>query len=240
MITVDFSCLPVQEHTRILDIGCGSGRHTAAAYDLKKGSVIGADPSFKDLQQAGARLDLHARWTPRRRGAWSLAAADISRLPFRDGSFDVVICSEVLEHVADHHRAVQESIRVLKPGCQLVVSVPRRWPETICWALSRRYRQTPGGHVRIFNVRRLTRQIQAGGMVLWRTHFAHSLHTPYWWLKCLLGIERQDVLPVAAYHRLLAWDMMQKPRLTRRLETWLNPLLGKSVVLYFRKAPLII
>jgi ubiquinone/menaquinone biosynthesis C-methylase UbiE len=127
MITVDFKCLSVHDHSRILDIGCGSGRHTAAAYDLRRGSVIGADPNFNDLQEACTRLDLHARWTPRKKGAWSLAAADISHLPFRDNSFDVVICSEVLEHIADHRRAVQESIRVLKPGCQLVVSIPRRW-----------------------------------------------------------------------------------------------------------------
>jgi SAM-dependent methyltransferase len=235
MITVDFKCLSVHDNSRILDIGCGSGRHTAAAYDLRRGSVIGADPNFKDLQEACTRLDLHARWTPRKNGAWSLAAADISHLPFRDSSFDVVICSEVLEHIADHRRAVQESIRVLKPGCQLVVSIPRRWPETICWALSCQYRHTPGGHVRIFNAQNLIRLIQAGGMALWRTHYAHSLHTPYWWLKCLLGIERNDLFPVAAYQRFLTWDMMQKPRLTRRVEHWLNPVMGKSVVLYFRK-----
>ncbi len=234
MITVDFQCLSVHEHSRILDIGCGSGRHTAAAYDLQKGSVIGADPNFADLEQARARLDLHARWTPRKKGAWSLAAADISHLPFKDGTFDVVICSEVLEHIADHRRAVRESIRILKPGGRLVVSIPRRWPETICWALSRQYRHTPGGHVHIFNAKHLIRLIQSGGMTLWRTHYAHSLHTPYWWLKCLLGVERNDLLPVKAYQRFLTWDMMQKPRFTRHVARWLNPAMGKSVVLYFQ------
>lgn len=236
MITIDFHSLSIREHTRILDIGCGSGRHTAAAYDLCKGSVIGADPNFKDLQEARERLNLHARWTPRHTGAWSLAAADICCLPFGNGSFDLVICSEVLEHIADYRQAVQESIRVLRPGGALVVSVPRRWPETVCWALSRQYRQTPGGHVRIFKVRNLIRRVQSEGLILWRTHFAHSLHSPYWWLKCLLGIDRHDLWPVKTYQRLLTWDMMQKPRLTRRIENWLNPVLGKSIVLYFRKA----
>jgi ubiquinone/menaquinone biosynthesis C-methylase UbiE len=225
----------MQDHSRILDIGCGSGRHTAAAYDLRKGSVIGADPNFNDLKQACARLDLHARWTPHNKTAWSLAAADITHLPFRQDSFDAVICSEVLEHIAEYHRAIRESIRVLKPDGQLVVSIPRRWPETICWALSRQYRHTPGGHLRIFKAANLIRLVESGGMTLWRTHFAHSLHTPYWWLKCLLGIERNDLLPVTAYQRFLTWDIMQKPRLTRRIEHWLNPVMGKSAVLYFRK-----
>jgi len=235
MITVDFQCLHMHERSRILDIGCGSGRHTAAAFDIGKGSVIGADPSFNDLRQACARLDVHARWTPRKSGAWSLAAADIAHLPFKDRSFDVVICSEVLEHIPDHRQAIRESIRVLKPDSQLVISVPRRWPETICWALSSRYRNTPGGHIRIYNARALIRMVQTCGLSLWRSHFAHSLHTPYWWLKCLLGIDRPHLRPVAAYERFLIWDMMQKPRSTRRLEDLLNPVMGKSVVLYFRK-----
>ena len=42
---------------------------------------------------------------------------------------------------------------------------------------------------------------------------------------------------VAAYHRLLVWDLMHRPWITRTLERLLNPVLGKSVVMYFRKAP---
>jgi hypothetical protein len=67
------------------------------------------------------------------------------------------------------------------------------------------------------------------------THHAHSLHVPYWWLKCLLGVERDMVWPVRLYHRFLTWDMMQKPKMTRSLERLLDPVMGKSVVLYFRK-----
>lgn len=235
MITVDFQCLKLNDRSRILDIGCGTGRHTAAAYDLNKGPVVGADPSFDDLLAARERLGLHMAYAPRRKGAWSLAAADMTHLPFRDGCFDMVICSEVLEHIGPWRRAVRESIRVLKPDGHLVVSVPRRWPETICWALSPGYRSTPGGHIRIFKTGDLVAWIRSKGLAHRRTHYAHGLHTPYWWLKCLLGIERRRLWPVAVYERFLTWDMMKKPRLTRCLERWLNPVMGKSVVLYFRK-----
>jgi hypothetical protein len=71
----------------------------------------------------------------------------------------------------------------------------------------------------------------------WRTHYAHSLHSPYWWLKCLLGVDREDILPVRLYKRFLTWDMMDKPKLTQTLDHLLNPVCGKSVVLYFRKTP---
>jgi SAM-dependent methyltransferase len=235
MITVDFQCLYLRDRSRILDIGCGSGRHTAAAYDLNIGSVVGADPDFHDLSAARERLELHMSWNPRKIGAWSLAAADMTRLPFKDDSFDMVICSEVLEHIGPWRQAIRESIRVLKPDSHLVISVPRRWPEAVCWALSPAYRNAPGGHVRIFIAEDLVRWIRSMGLSLWRTHYAHGLHTPYWWLKCLLGIERRHIWPMAAYHRFLTWDMMKKPRLTRCLEQWLNPVLGKSVVFYFRK-----
>lgn len=235
MITVDFQCLALPAASRILDIGCGTGRHTAAAYALEGARVVGADPCLTDLNEARERLQEHHRLGAHGNGRWHLAAADITNLPFEDGRFDLVICSEVLEHIPDHHRAMAEITRVVRPGSHLVVSVPRRWPETVCWTLSRKYRLAPGGHVRIYRAGQLIQRLQALGLTHWRTHFAHSLHTPFWWLKCLLGPERDQLWPVRCYHRFLTWDLMQKPPLTRRLDQWLNPWLGKSVVLYFRK-----
>ena len=67
------------------------------------------------------------------------------------------------------------------------------------------------------------------------SHFAHSIHTPYWWFKCLTGPDRTDVRLVNLYHRLLVWDMMKHPPVTRFLDRLLNPVLGKSLVMYFRK-----
>jgi hypothetical protein len=67
---------------------------------------------------------------------------------------------------------------------------------------------------------------------------AHGLHTPYWWLKCAVGVDNDDNPLVKAYHQVLVWDIMRTPRLstlTRMAEKALNPVLGKSMVLYFRK-----
>ena len=236
MITVDFQCIDIPSGSRVLDIGCGSGRHVAAAYALERATVVGADANVEDLKAARERLHFHDYLGEHGQGRWLLSAADITRLPFDDGAFDLVICSEVLEHIPDHHRAMGEIVRVLKPGHPLVVSVPRRWPERICWSLSREYRHMPGGHVRIYDARELVQKIEALGLSHWRTHFAHGLHSPYWWLKCLLGLENTQRLPVRLYNRFLTWDIMDRPRLTRTLERWLNPLVGKSVVLYFHKA----
>lgn len=239
MITVDFQSLNLPPGSRVLDIGCGSGRHVAAAYALDRINVVGADPCFEDLLKAQDRLRVHDHMGGHGQGRWFLNAADITCLPFADDCFDLVICSEVLEHIPDHHRAMTEIVRVLKPNRQLVVSVPRRWPEAICWQLSRQYRNDPGGHLRIYDARQLVRRIEAQGVRHLRTHFAHSLHSPFWWLQCLLGLHREKPFwPVRRYHQFLVWDLMQHPAFTRTIEQWLNPVLGKSVVLYFHKPAL--
>jgi len=50
-----------------------------------------------------------------------------------------------------------------------------------------------------------------------------------------VGPENETALPVALYNRFLTWDIMKKPQLTRMIDTALNPVLGKSFVVYFTK-----
>ena len=76
----------------------------------------------------------------------------------------------------------------------------------------------------------------AGLTALWH-HHAHGLHSPYWWLKCAVGVHNDKHRLTSAYHRLLVWDIMRKPALTRLAEQALNPLIGKSLVVYAVKAP---
>ena len=78
-------------------------------------------------------------------------------------------------------------------------------------------------------------KVLAHGLRLTHTHHAHALHAPYWWLKCAVGTEKSDHPAVTAYHKLLVWDMMGQPWLTRTAESALNPLIGKSVAMYFTK-----
>jgi SAM-dependent methyltransferase len=235
VVTVDLNRLRIEPGHKILDIGCGSGRHLAAAYGYPQVTVVGGDRSFKDLNAASDRLNMHDRLGEHGSGTWYLAGLDATALPFKDNWFELVICSEVLEHVANHLAAVHEIARVLKPGCNLVVSVPRYWPEHICWALSKAYCTAEGGHLRIFRIRQLIADLQSAGFDLWKRHYAHSLHAPFWWLKCLVGLNRTDSGPVNLYHRFLTWDIMQRPHLIRFLDQLLNPVLGKSTVLYLRK-----
>jgi len=235
MVTLKFKRLAVKPGFKILDIGCGTGRHTGAAYQCREVTVVGADHNFKDLTAARERLELHDRLGEHGGGVWGLSAADVNCLPFKDDGFDLVICAEVLEHVRAYRVAIREIVRILKPGGDLVVSVPRYWPERVCWALSTAYHASDGGHIRIFKKKQLIADLEAAGVKKWSAHHAHSLHTPFWWLKCLVGPNRSDSRPVNLYHRFLTWDIMKQPLLPRLLDGMLNPVLGKSLVVYLRK-----
>ncbi len=235
MQTVDFRHFALAPGDRVLDLGCGEGRHVISAY-LEPGiESVGVDLSLEDLKTTREKFEDFDGASAE--SSFTLASANALALPFADNYFDKVICSEVLEHIPDYQGALEEINRVLKPGGLFCASVPRRWPEQLCWALSEGYHKVPGGHLRIFRDRALKLEIEDLGMCQYHRHWAHALHVPFWWLKCLFW-ERQDSHPlVRLYHRFLVWDLMDRPWLTRSLERLLNPLMGKSIVMYFRKVP---
>jgi SAM-dependent methyltransferase len=228
--TIDFSRLKLEPGQRLLDLGCGEGRHTIGAYLDAAIEAVGLDLSDPDLQTARSRF---AEFDPGDGRPLHWLRGSGLALPFADGAFDVVICAEMLEHVPDYQKVLEEIQRVLKPGGLLAVSVPRFTPEWVCWRLSDAYHEVEGGHVRIFRSGELRRAVEARNMFRYARHWAHSLHVPYWWLRCLFWRGGADVWPVRTYHRLLVWDLMKQPRVTRWLDRLLNPLMGKSVVMYF-------
>lgn len=235
MQTLDRNYFPMQAGQRVLDLGCGEGRHVIAACALDGVDAVGVDLSLNDLTTARERMREFRGEAADDSALFLLLAGDALRLPFADASFDAVICSEVLEHIPDYRSALMEIARVLKPGGRFCASVPRAWCERICWSLSRDYHQVMGGHLRIFDAQDLRLDIEKQGFDLYFEHGAHALHSIYWWLQCLFWKSRETNWLVRQYHRLLVWDMMSQPAFTRVLERALNPVLGKSVVMYFRK-----
>jgi len=235
MITIDFSKLDISPDAKILDIGCGEGRHTIKACQQKDTICIGADFVFKNLVETKNKLAFHKNFNDLKCKTIDLSCMDVTKLPFKNDSFDSIICSEVLEHIPDDAMAISELIRILKPKKILAVSVPRCWPEKICWLLSDEYFNANMGHVRIYKKKSLIKTIESFGVKHYACHYAHSIHAPFWWLKCFFGPNRTDSKPVNLYHRILVWDLMKKPKFTSFIDKLLNPVLGKSLVLYFKK-----
>ena len=112
-----------------------------------------------------------------------------------------MVASEVLEHIPDDEAAIAELVRVLRPGGTMAVTVPRWLPEKICWALSDQYHEVEGGHVRIYTGDELVGKLRAAGLVFDGKDHAHGLHSPYWWLKCAVGVDNDKNPLVKAYHQ---------------------------------------
>lgn len=235
MLTVDFDRLGLRAGERVLDMGCGAGRHAFEMY--KRGAdVIALDMDADELAAV-------SEWFAAMREEGSVPAgaeADVKQgdaldLPFPDGEFDRIVASEVLEHIPDDDRAISELVRVLRPGGTIAVTVPRWLPEKICWALSDEYHEVEGGHVRIYKADQLAAKLEQAGLRHVGTEHVHGLHSPYWWVKCAVGVTN-DKHPLAkAFHQVLVWDIVKRPWPTRMAEKVLDPLIGKSVVLYLEK-----
>ena len=237
MLTLRFENLDLKPGDLILDAGAGFGRHAfeaarlgarVVALDYAADEVVTTRNTFAAMAAAG---EITAdRFVSGLRG-------DATRLPFADNTFDCVVTSKVLEHIQADTAAIAELFRVLKPGGVLGATVPTWWPEKINWMLSDEYHapKSVGGHVRIYSATELKAKLRSAGFQIEGQHHAHALHSPYWWLRCAVGPKNENHRAVAAYRRLLEWDIIRRPRSMQIAERVLSPILGKSYVVYARK-----
>lgn len=237
MLTADYDRLGLRAGDRLLDLGCGFGRHAFEA--LRRGArVVACDMAVPEL---AATIDTFESMQASGEAPPDLLACavngDATRLPFAESSFDRIIASEVMEHVPDDLAALDELTRVLRPGGTMAVTIPAWLPEKVCWALSEEYHApfVDGGHLRIYTEGELRRKMQGAGLEPGGAHLAHALHAPYWWLRCAVGPANDTHPLVRAYTRLLEWDITSAPAATRLTERVLNPVLGKSLVVYATK-----
>jgi SAM-dependent methyltransferase len=238
MLTVDYRKLGLAAGDRILDLGCGGGRHSFEAV-RRGGRVVAYDLNPAEVKDTAALLVAMAEAGETAPGSAGMAVnGDALHLPFAAGAFDRVIASEVLEHIPADTSAIAELARVVRPGGTLAVTVPRFAPELANWALSDEYHSAPGGHIRIYRSSVLAGRLDAAGLEVTGRGWAHGLHSPYWWLRCAVGVGNDQHPLVRAYHQVLCWDIERKPvisTMTRLADAAVTPFIGKSLVLYARK-----
>jgi len=236
MEAVDLDLLRLSEGDLVLDMGSGTGRHVLAAC-LRPCRVVGLDSDLESLALAGRYVNLIRSWGVVRAGA-TLMLGWGDRLPFADGSFDRVMCTEVLEHIPDDRRTIREIMRVLRPGGTAAVSVPDQLTESIFWRLSWQYRNTPGGHVRIYGRGEIATKLKDAGLRLYAVRFRHAFETLYWLARIGLRDHCWEPAPrVESFRTFLESRRVHNSEFFHRLEEAANYLFPKSIVFYGRKPP---
>jgi SAM-dependent methyltransferase len=231
---IDPDLLKVRPNGRLLDVGCGVGRHVLELSRLFPLSV-GVDWARYDLLKGAYWFHL-MQLEGGANGCVNFMQGDGSRLPFADSSFDRVVCTEVFEHVSHDRDVMAELVRVLRPGGVIAVSVPDELSERLLWRLSPHYRLAPGGHIRIYSRRAIRQLLTDGGLRPFAVQFRHSLEATYWIAGALLPARLGGQHPLLT--RLRAALSSQQPGLSAILDfcdRLGNHLLPKSIVLYARK-----
>ncbi len=231
MLTVNFRTLPLEKGDLVLDAGCGEGRHTFECYrhDCR---ILGMDLSHHSLLKAKYVLG-EMKKRKEAKGRVLLLRGDALRFPFPDGTFDKIICAEVIEHVDDDRKGVAALARILTEGGKIAITVPTRMTEHVYDWLSKEYFRTPGGHVRKVIPRILAGYMEENHLRVYAVGFAHSFHFPYWMLRCIFGLHKENARIPALYKKVLYYSLFCNP--LRRMEKFCNCFFPKSIILYAQK-----
>lgn len=105
---------------KVLDIGCNTGILLIPL--LEKGvDIVGVDISKSDIKKAKEKLE------EKKFPSNKALVADAKKLPFKQNSFDMVLLSDILEHVSQPELVAKEAYRVVKPGGYILATVPNQW-----------------------------------------------------------------------------------------------------------------
>jgi SAM-dependent methyltransferase len=159
---------------RILDVGCGSGVHGAELKRMLGHRVTGVDISEESIVKARTRIE-------------SAFVADVTKpnaYPFKPG-FDVIVFSDILEHLYDPVAVLSDHVKLLKPGGHVVVSLPNVaiWNVRLELLFGRfRYQDTgtlDRTHIRFFNRRSFFELLETCGLEVERRRITPGILRPF-------------------------------------------------------------
>lgn len=192
-----------------LDAGCGDGRYLAALADELPRRRAGVDLAERILETARRRVDADFR------------QGNLEGLPFGDAEFDLVLCSQVIEHVLDADRAVAELRRVLRPGGTLVIST-----DNARNYVTRTINAPRSATVRVLRLRGARGRIESPATPYTRRAFRELLER---------GGLTVDSLDTFRFHLMWPLDVRLLTRAVNALESHLHTGFGDIVVAVARR-----
>jgi ubiquinone/menaquinone biosynthesis C-methylase UbiE len=224
--------LPVTEADTVIDVGCGDGAliHFCARQGAE---VIFIDRNEAALNSTAAKIaDSRAR-------SYRAVLSDCDPIPLEDDIADLVICTEVLEHVPDPAAFLRELIRVARPGGRILITVPDARSELFVAATAPpQYFEKPN-HIRVFAAEDFRELVRNAGLEIESHKFVGCFEGVYWplaWLTCEpdSGLPLDNPHPITDHWTRL-WKEVQDHPQGHKIRNALNELLPKSQSIVARK-----
>ncbi len=224
--------LKIRATDTVVDVGCGGGEHSL--FCARQGAaVIALDRDAARLAQTEAKLkDSPAH-------AYRAICTDCDPIPLPDGTADVVICTEVLEHVADPSVILAELVRIARPGGHLLVTVPDARSEQLVAATAPAGYFNEPNHIRVFEPGELRELMLGAGLEI----ISEQRMGSFWSLYMVLTWLTQpdcETLPLGNPHPITdhwtsLWKELQDYPGGERVRQALNELLPRTQCLVARR-----
>lgn len=202
------SLIDLKEVGLTLDVGCGVGWLTRQYAKLTQGQVIGIDFSKESINGARSKAIEEGL------NNLKFEVMDAEELRFENNTFDCIICSEVLEHLLNPQKALDEMNRVVKPTGQIVITTPNPWNwNMVIGAFSRKLRRIPRRgqlYDQPMTPLKFNKMVKAAGMRIVRrkgTYYLPPLISPQrklyqLFVKVSKFIERKNLLPYLGLYQV--------------------------------------
>jgi SAM-dependent methyltransferase len=209
----------VSRDVRVLDVGTGTGANLRMLRDLALDDVTGLDSDELAIQYCASK------------GLGQVRMGDICAMPFEPGTFDLVLATDVIEHVVDDGVALMEIARVLKHGGRTLISVPAFQS---LWGLQ----DIVAHHKRRYRLRPLLQKMRGAGLEPRRYYyFNYLLFAPIWLARRLMSLLRVKLRSEAELNSpFLNWLLSGIFRVDIRTAPLLHVPFGVSILVVGQKA----
>ena len=227
---VDFEKLRLTAGSTILDLGCGRGQVLIPLMerDYKVFEI--------DLHMSYLKVSREKCKKKTTKGTAKVINANAKQLPFASNVFDIVVCREVLEHIARPGDILSEIHGTLRQGGRLCITVPSSHTERYFQFVNPRW-LAMAGHVNVFSRARLASLLKEHGFDVVDIRGENFFYTVYWFFHTIIRTEHDGTGRILEHHKLedlifRMWRRLGEGRLKRGINKVGNGLLPKSYAYY--------